>query len=69
MLVSGLVSLLPMTMCHSVSTRGEIHALLGENGAGKSTFVKMVYGLLQPDRGQFFWNGTPVVVPGPHQAR
>jgi len=48
---------------------GEIHALLGENGAGKSTFVKMIYGLLQPDRGQFFWNGAPVVVRGPHQAR
>ena len=48
---------------------GEIHALLGENGAGKSTFVKMVYGLLQPDRGRFFWNGAPVVVRGPHQAR
>ncbi len=28
---------------------GELHALLGENGAGKSTFVKMIYGLLQPD--------------------
>jgi len=25
----------------------EIHALLGENGAGKSTFVKIVYGLIQ----------------------
>ena len=32
-------------------SRGEIHALLGENGAGKSTFVKMIYGLLQLIRG------------------
>ena len=31
--------------------RGEIRALLGENGAGKSTFVKMLSGLLRPDHG------------------
>ena len=44
---------------------GEIHALLGENGAGKSTFVKLVYGLLQPDEGQIFWQGQPVHISGP----
>ena len=48
---------------------GEIHALLGENGAGKSTFVKIAYGLLQPDAGQLFWNGEPISIPGPQQAR
>ena len=48
---------------------GEIHALLGENGAGKSTFVKLVYGLLQPDEGQIFWQGQPVHISGPLQAR
>ena len=31
---------------------GEIHCLLGENGAGKSTLMNMLYGLLEPDRGQ-----------------
>ena len=30
---------------------GEVHALLGENGAGKSTMVKMLSGLVQPDAG------------------
>ncbi|MGC6496326.1 MAG: ABC transporter ATP-binding protein [Candidatus Puniceispirillaceae bacterium] len=49
--------------------RGEIHALLGENGAGKSTFVKMIYGLLQPDSGQFEWQGAPVVIRNPQHAR
>lgn len=31
--------------------RGEVHALLGENGAGKSTFIKIVAGVVVPDRG------------------
>ncbi|MGC6517297.1 MAG: ABC transporter ATP-binding protein [Candidatus Puniceispirillaceae bacterium] len=48
---------------------GEIHALLGENGAGKSTFVKMVYGVLQPDEGQFLFEGKPVTIQGPQAAR
>ncbi|MEC7706143.1 MAG: ATP-binding cassette domain-containing protein, partial [Pseudomonadota bacterium] len=47
---------------------GELHALLGENGAGKSTFVKMVYGLLQPDSGEFEWQGRPVHISNPQQA-
>jgi simple sugar transport system ATP-binding protein len=48
---------------------GEIHALLGENGAGKSTFVKMVYGLMQPDSGVLEWRGQPVTITGPQHAR
>ena len=48
---------------------GEIHGLLGENGAGKSTFVKMVYGLLEPSMGEFFWNGNPIKITGPQEAR
>ena len=48
---------------------GELHALLGENGAGKSTFVKMIYGLLQPDSGEFEWHGRPVHISNPQQAR
>ena len=31
--------------------QGEIHSLIGENGAGKSTMMKMLYGLYQPDGG------------------
>lgn len=48
---------------------GEIHALLGENGAGKSTFVKMIYGLMQPDSGRIIWRGQPVTIDGPQHAR
>ena len=31
---------------------GKIHTLLGENGVGKSTLVKIIYGLLRPDAGR-----------------
>ena len=49
--------------------KGTIHALLGENGAGKSTFVKMLYGVLSPDQGQFYWDGAPVQITSPKAAR
>ena len=48
---------------------GEIHGLLGENGAGKSTFVKMVYGLLEPSNGTFYWNGKKIIIGRPQEAR
>ena len=48
---------------------GEIHALLGENGAGKSTFVKMIYGALQPTSGQFLWRGKYETINSPSAAR
>ena len=48
---------------------GEIHAVLGENGAGKSTLMKVIYGAVRPDAGEIRWNGRPVVVRNPHEAR
>ena len=36
---------------------GEIHSLVGENGAGKSTFIKMLSGIFQPSEGSVFVNG------------
>jgi general nucleoside transport system ATP-binding protein len=38
---------------------GTIHAIIGENGAGKSTAMKMLYGLLKPDSGQILVRGEP----------
>lgn len=39
---------------------GEIHALLGENGAGKSTAIKIISGIYQPDRGELYYNTEPL---------
>lgn len=36
---------------------GEIHALMGENGAGKSTAMKIISGIYQPDAGEIYWDG------------
>ncbi len=44
---------------------GEIHALLGENGAGKSTFAKIVAGVHRPTRGALWLNGQEVDVASP----
>src|SRR6478609_12169163 len=48
---------------------GEIHAVLGENGAGKSTMMKMIYGAVRPDEGEIRWNGAPVAIRNPQEAR
>ena len=40
--------------------RGEIHALMGENGAGKSTFIKVIMGVHQAEEGQMLLDGKPV---------
>lgn len=40
--------------------RGEIFGLLGSNGAGKTTTVKMIVGLLKPDKGKILINGLDV---------
>ncbi|WP_421565957.1 ABC transporter ATP-binding protein [Ochrobactrum sp. EDr1-4] len=52
-----------------VIAEGEIHALLGENGAGKSTFVKMLFGALQPLEGEIVWKGERVTITEPAMAR
>ncbi|HSO27461.1 MAG TPA: sugar ABC transporter ATP-binding protein [Anaerolineales bacterium] len=39
--------------------QGEVHVLVGENGAGKSCLVKVLCGIYQPDGGEMFYYGQP----------
>ena len=48
---------------------GEIHALMGENGAGQSTFIKIITGVYQPDSGEVFIGGKPAAVRSPLDAQ
>lgn len=45
--------------------KGEIHALMGENGAGKSTIMKILAGSLQKDDGEIFIDGKAVDIKNP----
>jgi ABC-type sugar transport system ATPase subunit len=47
---------------------GEVTALLGDNGAGKSVLVKCIAGIHSPDHGQIFWEGQPVRIRTPKDA-
>ncbi|NSJ49608.1 ABC transporter ATP-binding protein [Enterocloster aldensis] len=48
--------------------RGEVLALLGENGAGKSTVMKILYGLYKADEGQIFMDGKEQKIGSPKDA-
>ncbi len=48
---------------------GQVHALLGENGAGKTTLMRIAYGLTRADRGTVEFNGNPVNIKTPRDAR
>ena len=50
---------------------GEIHSLMGENGAGKSTFIKIITGVYKPDSGEIlrYISGKPVPIKTPQQAQ
>lgn len=47
---------------------GEVHALMGENGAGKSTMMKILMGIYHCDEGTLLLDGAPANISGPHDA-
>jgi ribose transport system ATP-binding protein len=47
---------------------GEVHCVVGENGAGKSTFIKILSGALGPDEGTIIIDGQSFSHLSPHQA-
>jgi ABC-type sugar transport system ATPase subunit len=47
---------------------GQVTALTGDNGAGKSVTIKTISGLWEPDGGEIVWEGNPVRLHGPRDA-
>ncbi|MFI9561293.1 ATP-binding cassette domain-containing protein [Nonomuraea endophytica] len=48
---------------------GEVLALVGDNGAGKSTMIKVIAGVGPPDEGEIRWEGRPVTIHSPAEAQ
>jgi simple sugar transport system ATP-binding protein len=48
---------------------GEIVALIGDNGAGKSTFINVLTGVLPHEQGEIYFDGSPVKIASPQHAR
>ena len=46
----------------------EIHCLLGENGAGKTVLMNILYGLFPADSGHIFYKGQPLIIHSPKDA-
>jgi simple sugar transport system ATP-binding protein len=49
-------------------TPGECHCLLGDNGAGKSTFIKTMSGVHKPTKGEIYFDGKPMNFESPRDA-
>jgi ribose transport system ATP-binding protein len=61
-----------LTACDNISmdiSPGQVMGLVGDNGAGKSTFIKMISGVYEPDDGQILLESHAVTFSGPRDAR
>lgn len=58
-----------LDQCHFDLRAGEVHALVGENGAGKSTMMKVLSGIYAKDAGRILYKGKEVEIPTPRAAQ
>ena len=54
---------------HFQLRRGEVHALMGENGAGKSTFIKVITGVYPAEEGEMYLEGEKVRFLNPRESK
>lgn len=62
----GITALNDVQFC---CNKGEVHVLAGENGAGKSTILKMLAGIHQPDEGEISFHGKRIDIRTPEQSQ
>jgi simple sugar transport system ATP-binding protein len=63
----GNVTAISDVSCHVDA--GSVTCVLGDNGAGKSTFIKILSGVHRQDEGELRWEGEPVRFGSPREAR
>jgi ribose transport system ATP-binding protein len=61
--------ILALKNMHFAAAAGEVHAILGENGAGKSTFIQILSGAIAADEGVIRLGGRPYQPRNPREAR
>lgn len=71
--MEGIVKVFPgvraLDGCQFDLKTGEVHALVGENGAGKSTMMKCLSGIYHQDEGDIYLRGEKVKIPNPRAAQ
>ena len=71
--LNGITKIFPgvkaLNQVHFQLKKGEVHALMGENGAGKSTFIKVITGVHKAEEGEMFLDGEKVAFKGPRDAQ
>jgi rhamnose transport system ATP-binding protein len=70
--LKGITKIFPgvkaLDQVHFTLRKGEVHALMGENGAGKSTFIKVITGVHKADEGELLLDGKKTVWKNPLEA-
>ncbi len=62
-------SVIALNHVSAAVNRGEVTCLLGDNGAGKSTLIKILSGVYRQNEGEYYFEGSPVALRSPRDAR